>query len=562
MIKQILTYSITIVMMYTGYSQIGIGTSSPDPSSVLDISSTESGLLIPRMTTLERDGISSPVNGLMIYNTDKGCIELNYGTGTDINWNCIGTVNSSAVVKDCTINGFEGSYINGIGLTASNTFSVTITNNSFNTANISFATSDLTLAGVSGLTVSSVNPPSVVLPSGASQLVEYTLTGTPSSTGTLIGLWSKLGLNCIQNIDVINGDATFILPTSIEVASISDGVPLVDLQGIIDNSGHQITLDIPYTSGVGSYDAFTGNYTLNNLGTGEGGDVNSFRLSYPAGTFNTTGAITVTIEVNGDGNFNAKKQLFGIHDVIATLDFQVNGVNKGNINLDVVGGVLDKNFSDSNHKFVYLPIVAEDGRVWLNNNLGSNYSKIGHSEFSPSKQATSYNDYNAYGSAFQWGRPADGHELINYTDSTVGTPLNGTTISNATSSNPGHDLFIIGSNDWITPKDDNLWQGESGINNPCPQGYRLPTEPEVVNLYTEATISDHQSGANSSLALTSPGYRDVVNGNLTFIGVIGYYWTSSVLPLNAHTYTLSQSGGTSSHNNFRGYGFRVRCIKD
>jgi len=43
---------------------------NPDPSAMLDIQSTTSGLLIPRMTELQRGQISSPVEGLLIYQTN------------------------------------------------------------------------------------------------------------------------------------------------------------------------------------------------------------------------------------------------------------------------------------------------------------------------------------------------------------------------------------------------------------------------------------------------------------------------------------------------------------
>ncbi len=48
----------------------GIGTTSPNASSALDITSTTQGILIPRMTTANRNAIASPANGLMIYQTD------------------------------------------------------------------------------------------------------------------------------------------------------------------------------------------------------------------------------------------------------------------------------------------------------------------------------------------------------------------------------------------------------------------------------------------------------------------------------------------------------------
>lgn len=49
---------------------VGIGTTSPNNSAVLDVSSITKGLLIPRMNTSQRTSIGSPVAGLMVYDTD------------------------------------------------------------------------------------------------------------------------------------------------------------------------------------------------------------------------------------------------------------------------------------------------------------------------------------------------------------------------------------------------------------------------------------------------------------------------------------------------------------
>lgn len=53
---------------------VGIGTTSPNSSAVLDISSKTKGLLIPRMNTQERTDIISPANGLMVYDTDTNSL--------------------------------------------------------------------------------------------------------------------------------------------------------------------------------------------------------------------------------------------------------------------------------------------------------------------------------------------------------------------------------------------------------------------------------------------------------------------------------------------------------
>src|SRR5258706_13927245 len=50
---------------------LGLNNSSPNASSILDAVSTTKGILIPRMTTAQRDAISSPATALLVYVTDK-----------------------------------------------------------------------------------------------------------------------------------------------------------------------------------------------------------------------------------------------------------------------------------------------------------------------------------------------------------------------------------------------------------------------------------------------------------------------------------------------------------
>src|SRR6476660_4882769 len=49
----------------------GIGTTTPNASSILEVKSTTKGVLIPRMTKTQRDAIASPVQGLLIYQTNS-----------------------------------------------------------------------------------------------------------------------------------------------------------------------------------------------------------------------------------------------------------------------------------------------------------------------------------------------------------------------------------------------------------------------------------------------------------------------------------------------------------
>ncbi len=54
---------------FSSNAQVGIGTTTPDASSVLDITSTTGGVLFPRMNTAQRDLITNPATGLLIFNT-------------------------------------------------------------------------------------------------------------------------------------------------------------------------------------------------------------------------------------------------------------------------------------------------------------------------------------------------------------------------------------------------------------------------------------------------------------------------------------------------------------
>lgn len=58
------------------FAQVGIGTASPNSNALLDLYSTGKGLLLPRLTTAQRDAISSPTEGLVIYNTTSSAVEV------------------------------------------------------------------------------------------------------------------------------------------------------------------------------------------------------------------------------------------------------------------------------------------------------------------------------------------------------------------------------------------------------------------------------------------------------------------------------------------------------
>ncbi|MCD4694931.1 MAG: fibrobacter succinogenes major paralogous domain-containing protein [Bacteroidales bacterium] len=98
---KLLFVAITLIASCTLTAQVSINTddSDPDASAMLDVKSTEKGMLVPRMTQTEIAVITSPANGLIVFNTtddkfyafisaDSEWKEIAYGTGTFTLWNC------------------------------------------------------------------------------------------------------------------------------------------------------------------------------------------------------------------------------------------------------------------------------------------------------------------------------------------------------------------------------------------------------------------------------------------------------------------------------------------
>ena len=61
-------------------AQVGIGTTTPAASAQLDVSSTSKGFLPPRMTTVQRDAILNPADGLIIFNTTTNYLNYAYNS--------------------------------------------------------------------------------------------------------------------------------------------------------------------------------------------------------------------------------------------------------------------------------------------------------------------------------------------------------------------------------------------------------------------------------------------------------------------------------------------------
>ena len=200
---------------------------------------------------------------------------------------------------------------------------------------------------------------------------------------------------------------------------------------------------------------------------------------------------------------------------------------------------------------------AATGRKWLDRNLGA------------PNTPTAHNNYQNYGDLFQWGRLADGHQLMlrNGPSDADMTPVKGTTsisppFQTVSSDNPGHSLFIINGdipNDWRSPQNNSLWQGVNGINNPCPSGWRMATATEWSN-ENLGTITE----AYTKLKITYTSIRAVDSGLILQSATTARYWTSSVDATDPTRVTRVSINSTSTVQGAitRGNGYVCRCIKN
>jgi uncharacterized protein (TIGR02145 family) len=130
---------------------------------------------------------------------------------------------------------------------------------------------------------------------------------------------------------------------------------------------------------------------------------------------------------------------------------------------------------------------------------------------------------------------------------------------------PAHDT----NNTWDIPAFESGSADWSATNNPCPSGYRLPTNDQwaaVLSNNTQSTQGTWSSGSFNAvrkfgdyLYLPAAGYRYYSTGALSSRGTGGYYWSSSATGTNGRT-MLFTSGYVDTGYTYRDSGFSCRCV--
>ena len=500
--------TLALLLSMVSFSQVGIGTKTPNASSILDLTSSNKGLLLPRVANTAAV-TGTPANGLMVYDLSSNCVKV-YQNGA---WSdCLGSGSGSATVAaNCNANGFVGSYVSGVALSGAS-FSVTLTNSSFTTSTITFAAGDVVLSGVAGLTVGTptgspvLSGGSATLTSGESVIVTYPITGTPSC-GTLTATWTKLSLNCTKTTGVSLG--TF-----------------VTIGSNIVRSGSNITgFDANWTAIAGA----TG-YTLE-YSTSDSGPWTAFPSNPYTGT---TAAITGLSAVQ----YWYRVTVGGTCAGSSGIGFAGCGANVGATfkifmcyNLGVTGTQDPLSYeSGANNGTLYQWGRNTDGHEVRNSltQAGPVGAPVADRFITNNSGAQDYNWLSSNNTTL-WG---DG--------TTVANPAKAT-------NDPCPAGFKVPSQ--------SQWGGlfRDGFTSGAPSTATRNTWTWTGKGYT----------VGNSLYLPAAGYRNVSDASLDYVGSNGYYWSSTVNGTNSY-YLFFSSGNVDPgfSLSYRGIGFSVPCISE
>lgn len=237
--NRLLLFLAFLLCANTTFSQVGIGTTTPDDSAILDVSSTTRGFLLPRMNETQRDGINNPATGLLIYLIEgtQQCLQVYNGT----NWENIycPTANTIPIATNVSI---SGALNVGVELTASYTYQD--------------AESDLEAISLyQWYRADDVSGNNEIAISGATSL-NYTLTNTDDLKYISFGVTPMAATGALTGLEVKTSYLGAIGTPSASVARINEFH--------YDNTGADVNefIEIRLAGNLGSQPADLSQYTI------------------------------------------------------------------------------------------------------------------------------------------------------------------------------------------------------------------------------------------------------------------------------------------------------------
>jgi hypothetical protein len=322
------------------------------------------------------------------------------------------------------------------------------------------------------------------------------------------------------------------------------------------------TYSATFTVGTATNTAITKNYVNSPGGSYSAftsATVNGITITAPAGTFNVgsgsviftatgtpinTGFYSVVISV---GNIQPCMMYFTVTNAPVSGPTADPGTTPGST------GVI--NFTYKGQPVAYKTVRAKDGKIWLQQNLGS------------PQVAFHQHDEASFGDYFQWGRWDDGHQTPNSPVITGGSSLMNP--SHIPSGNPN---FIVGATAGTTwwgtgGSATDTWSGSSATStngiDPCTAlgaGWHLPTAADWQSLKNVEDLDGALAAFMSNLKLPINGHRD---GGYIYGNVESYYWSAT--PSGNYGTEIFISDNTyfaALQAAYRSQGNGCRCVKN
>ena len=184
-----------------------------------------------------------------------------------------------------------------------------------------------------------------------------------------------------------------------------------------------------------------------------------------------------------------------------------------------------------------------------------------------------------YGKLYQWGRKyGQGYDSNDASYPSGANLVQGPVDPSWGSSADHSDEFFYGSSNWCNQQIDDLWADSNGKTgeDPCPEGWRVPTYDELSNLranYSSWTTDASEHNGRyftgeytymegiAQIFLPAAGYRYYIDGSVSKRGYVGDYWSSTSIQSLLY-YLGFDSGGVYMGGGNRANEYTVRCVQE